>query len=269
MLDKYYRMKQAEENYEHATRAANQDFCFRVVDAGWATTDCLTDESYKKLTMELLEIDKSSSALYGDVPPCLHWSRRYEYPYAILNSVLPEHPPKDFKILNCGAAMSPLQFYLAMKEYIIYSLDLNLITLERVARFKSEEKLKTLYPVYGNLLDLPFPDAYFDRVLSISVLEHIIDTCLLKQNTDVILKGFANELLRVLKPEGLLVFTFDVNIKAQTPLRLRYNEYESLCKMLGIRAKPPPHDRLYSSDTERGRMMGENLCVYCVTLRRC
>ncbi len=268
MLGRYWKMKQAEKNYELATRAANRDFCFRVVDACWATIDCLADESYKTLTMELLEIDKLSSALYGDVPPCLHWSRRYEYPYAILNSVLPEHPSKDFKILNCGPGISPLQFYLAIQEYIVYSLDVNLITLERVARFKLEEKLKTLYPVYGNLLDLPFPDDYFDRVLSISVLEHIIEAGLLKQNTNVILKGFVNELLRVLKPEGLVVFTFDVNMKAETPFRLRYDEYESLCEILGIRAKPPPHDRLYSSDTGRGRMMGENLCVYCVTLRR-
>jgi len=84
---------------------------------------------------------------------------------------------------------------------------------------------------------------------------------------DIVLKGFVNEMLRALKPEGLFVLTFDVNMNPHRSVhRLYYNEYESLCEILGIKMEPPPQNRLCSSDTEEGRMMEEDLCVYCATI---
>ena len=252
--------------YELAKRAAKLDFSIRVLDSGWATQRCLTDDSYRTLTRELFEIDKiAGSGLASSIPPSLHWSRRYEYPYVVINSKLRKQPAKEFKILDCGAGVGPLQFYLAMKGHEYYSLDLDLSALMRVARFKSKNGLKTLYPTYGNILDVPFPNNYFDRIVCISVLEHIIYP--LRKDIDVVLKGFVNELLRVLKPEGLFVLTFDVNMNPQRSIhRLYYNEYESLCEILGITSEPPPQDRLCSSDTEEGRMMGEDLCIYSATI---
>jgi len=261
-----YKRKQAEKIYELAKRAANRNFSIKVLDSGWATQRCLTDEYYRTLTSELVEIDKMvGSTLTGGIPSSLHWSRRYEYPYAIMNSVPSRHASEEFKILDCGAGIGPIQFYLAMKGYEVYSLDLDLSALEQVARFKLKKRLKTLYPAYGNVLDLPFPNNYFDRVLSISVLEHIVSY--LERDTGVVLKGFVNELLRVLKPEGLVILTFDVNMDSQkSDHRLYYYEYELLCEILGISSTPPPQDRLYSSDTEEGRIMGKGLGTYCVTL---
>lgn len=268
----YYRhirdRKQIEKLYELAKRVATLNFSIRVLDSGWATQHCLTDENYRNLTLELLEIDKMLGTLIKDsVYQSLHWSRRYEYPYALMKLQLPAQPLKEFKILDCGAGVSPIQFYLAMKGYEYYSLDLDLDSLIRVARFKSKKELKTLYLNYGNILDLPFPNDYFDRVINISVLEHILYP--LGQNTDIILKGFVNELLRVLKPKGLAILTFDVNMNIQkSQFRLYFYEYESLCKILGISPTQLPQHRLYSSDTEEGKMMGEALCTYCVTFTR-
>ena len=265
--NRYYKIiseKQVQQIYELAKRAADCNFPTTVIDSGWATQRCLTDKNYRTLTLELLEIDKMcGNLLIEGVYPSHHWSRRYEYPYALINSDLPLSP-KEFKILDCGAGLDPLQFYLAMRGHEVYSLDLNLNSLRQVAQFKSKKGLKTLYPTYGNILDLPFPDDYFDRVLCISVLEHIVYQ--LEQQTDIILRGFLNELLRVLKPEGLVVLTFDVNMNPQkSDYRLYYDEYELVCKMLEISPTPVPQDRLCSSDTEKGRMMGEDLCTYCLT----
>jgi ubiquinone/menaquinone biosynthesis C-methylase UbiE len=115
------------------------------------------------------------------------------------------------------------------------------------------------------VLKLPFPDSYFDRVTNISVLEHVI--YLVKQDTNVILKGFVNEMLRVLKPKGLVVLTFDVNMDPKkSDLRLYFHEYESLCKTLGTLPTSPPASKLSSSDTKEGRMMGEDLCTYYAIL---
>ena len=265
-INRYYKRKQVEEIYNLARRAAKRSFPIAVVDSGWATQRCLADKNYRSLTLELLGIDKMSGALCaGGIYRSLHFGRRYEYPYALINSKLPVEPSKEFKILDCGAGVGPMQFYLAMRGYEVYSFDLNLKSLKRVADFKSKKRLKTLHPTYGNILDLPFPDDYFDRVLSISVLEHIVYQ--LEQDTNIILRGFLNELVRVLKPKGLVVLTFDVNMNPQkSHHRLYYKEYEQLCEILGIPSKPPPKNRLYSSDTEEGRMMGEDICVYCAIL---
>lgn len=49
----------------------------------------------------------------------------------------------------------------------------------------------------GNVLDLPFPDEYFDSVLLISILEHL---------TPKELPRAFGEIRRVLMPEGQLVY---------------------------------------------------------------
>jgi len=201
LIGRCYKRKQTEAIYRRARRAANRSFAARVLDSCWATQGCLVDESYRNLTSELVEIDRMTGARVLGILPALCWSRRFEYPYAIINSIPPEHTSRNYRILDCGAGLDSLQFYLAIKGYDVYSLDLDLDVLEQVARFKSNKKLKTLYPTYGNILDLPFPNEYFDRIINISVLEHVVYH--LERDTDVILKGFVNEMLRVLKPGGV------------------------------------------------------------------
>lgn len=263
-IERHYCVKQALETRRLAMKAANRDFPVKVLDSSWATRGCLNERSYKNLTSELVRIDVMTGANWFGIPPSLHWSRRYEYPYTIIKSI-PAEPAKEFRVLDCGAQANPVQFFLSMRGFNVHSLDLDLVSLGKVAQLKSKNKLKTLYPTYGNVLDLPFPEAYFDRVLNISVLEHIIK--LAGKDTNVVLKGFLNELLRILKPDGLAVLTFDVNIDQDDPdLRLYYNEYESLCGLLGILPTLPPDDRLCSSDTQEGRMMAQGLCTYAVTI---
>jgi len=117
----YYRKvrkrEQIEKMYKLAKRATKLKFSIRVLNSGWATQPCLADDNYRILTRELSEIDKVvGSGLTSGIPPSLHWSRRYEYPYAIVNCMLPEQPAKEFKVLDCGAGVGPLQFYWAMRD---------------------------------------------------------------------------------------------------------------------------------------------------------
>lgn len=240
-----YENKRVYEVYRLARIASNRDFPAKALDSGWANHDDVIQNSYKKLTNELVEISKAVGSFVSNIPQPLHWSRLYEYPYAIINSSLPEHPSREFRIFDPGASNCPLQFYFAMKGYEVYSLDLDLWALKRVAKTKSERGLKSLHIAYGNILSLPFPDNYFDRVVNISVLEHIVYR--IKQDTDIILRAFVNELLRVLKPNGLIVLTFDVNMsQTKSDLRLFFEEYESLCKIMGILpTRPSPKQNLF------------------------
>ena len=169
------REQQIKEIYECAKKASNYNFGVNILDSGWATQRCFTDKHYLKITQELLEIDKAHGTLImKKIPPALHWSRRYEYPYALINSLPSGHKSKGFKILDCGGGFGPLQYYLAMKGFEVYNLDLDLSALERVTKYKSKEGLKHLHPTFGNILDMPFPKDYFDSVICISVLEHIL-----------------------------------------------------------------------------------------------
>lgn len=259
--------KENRKTYKLAEKAAKLNFPIRVIDSGWATQKCLKDDKYQKLTKELFEFDKNIGyKLVGGVSSSLHWSRRYEYPYAIINSNIPEYPTKEFKILDCGAGTGPLQFYFAEKGCNYYSFDQDMFSLRRIAKFKAENNLKNLHPTYGNILDIPFSKSHFDRIFCISTLEHILEP--LKKDTEVVLKAFINELLRVLKPEGLLILTFDVNIKPKNSAKRLYpKEFEKLCEILGIAATHPPQNRLYSSDTREGQIMGRDLGVYAATIK--
>jgi ubiquinone/menaquinone biosynthesis C-methylase UbiE len=258
--------REAEQFYKLAEKTAYRNYTVRVRDCGWATQRCLTDEHFGNLTRKLAQISGiTGHRIERGISPAFHWSRRYEYPYAIMNTE-PGEDVKGFKVLDCGAGLNPVQFYLAMKGYEVYSLDRDLSALEKVARFKSKTRLSALHPTYGNIIGLPFPCEYFDRVLCISVLEHVLENAPSDIDTDIVLKACVNELLRVAKPGGLVIVTVDVNVNSQSsPRRLYFHEYESLCRILGVSPTHPPKERLCSSDTEEGRVMGENLCAYCVT----
>jgi ubiquinone/menaquinone biosynthesis C-methylase UbiE len=65
-----------------------------------------------------------------------------------------------------------------------------------------KEQKYTVLPAYIGSFDKKLPDAYFDLVFSISVLEHINDN-------DEILKNILNDIDRVLKPRGYSVHCID------------------------------------------------------------
>lgn len=167
--------------------------------------------------------------------------------------------------MDCGCGFSSFQFYLAEQGFEVHAVDCDLPTLERVAALKKRSGLTNLKPTFGSALKLPFACGYFDGALCISVLEHMVVS---PENSSLIFEGSINEMLRVLKKGGLLVLTFDVYFGKEKH-NLTPNEYAELCNALGIETEPFPKDRLYSSDTKDGSLMGEDLAVYSITLARC
>ena len=78
----------------------------------------------------------------------------------------------------------------------IYCLDSSLNMLKNLQR----RKIKNLIPINGDAKELPFPDSFFDLVISISMVEHIPYNDLLK---------VFSEVRRVLKPDGLFLVRND------------------------------------------------------------
>ena len=156
-----------------------------------------------------------------------HWSRAWEYPWAILAADLPHRPGR---MIDVGGGGSAFSFYLSRRghECVVADPSLNegvgcIYDRERsfAQNLRSMAK-KVLFGVAGihsvwglpdsrmgqsirfvpHLADdLKFPDGHFDRVFCLSVIEHIP-----RESWAVCVKEFA----RVLRPGGRLVITQDM-----------------------------------------------------------
>jgi len=135
--------------------------------------------------------------------------RRTEYPWAILNA----HLDKPMKILDIGSGVSVFPIYLASKGHEVFSIDNDEILMNRISPQLAKWCSTTVKYSVGNVTKLEFEDNTFDRVFCISVIEHLEEEILdgkpvnfHKYNLDI---KAIDEMLRVLKPNGVLIITFD------------------------------------------------------------
>lgn len=156
-----------------------------------------------------------------------HWSRRWEYPWAILAAELGDRPGR---MLDVGGGGSPFSRYLARAGHESHVADPSLdrgssfvcVAGKSVAQNVRSVAKRALFRAAGinSLWGLPqhdggspvryaacpadhlvYPDAHFDRVFCLSVMEHIPTTI-----WDACMREFG----RVLRPGGRLVITLDM-----------------------------------------------------------
>jgi len=135
--------------------------------------------------------------------------RRTEYPWAINNGKL----DKPMKILDVGSGISTFPIYLASKGHEVYSIDFDKILMNRVSPELAKLSGVNVKYSFGDATKIDFEDKSFDRVFCISTIEHLEEKFVNgkyvnyhKKNLDV---KAIKEMLRVLKPGGILVMTFD------------------------------------------------------------
>ena len=123
-----------------------------------------------------------------------YYPRFWEYASVIQYSNI----EKGMKILDAGSAYSILAPFLTEMGFDIRANDISVYWKERKKQMKEIGKDFKL-DVY-DLVNTRYPDEYFDRILCVSVIEHIpeakIDAALLELN-------------RILKKGGILAVTFD------------------------------------------------------------
>jgi len=110
------------------------------------------------------------------------------------------------RILDVGGASSPLSFYLASLGREIEIADYEAVSREGRSIVENANRVAgdrdwRLHAVHADATRLPYEDATFDAVTSVSVLEHVGP--LRRQR-----RAFA-EAFRVLRPGGMLAITFD------------------------------------------------------------
>lgn len=107
------------------------------------------------------------------------------------------NPRENEKILDIGCGSGELDFKIARFGPSIYGIDLDQNNIELAQRKADERGLSCKFLV-GNAEKLPYPDTYFDKVISSSSLEHFEDD----------IKAL-KEMERVLKYDGSIILTVD------------------------------------------------------------
>ena len=143
-----------------------------------------------------------------------HWSREWEYPWAILNANL----QAGMQVLDVGSGGSPFPLYLGIKGFECYAADPSLDEGKPIQNWR--RRLVSLFgitiaaglPVHrrslpvrycpDSILKLSFPAGFFDRVFCLSVVEHIP-----RSEWDICME----QLARVVSPGGRLVLTIDMS----------------------------------------------------------
>jgi SAM-dependent methyltransferase len=147
-----------------------------------------------------------------------HWSRRWEYPWAVLNADL----ETGMRVLDVGSGGSPFPLYLGMNGFKCYACDPSLDQgkpkenwrrrffsflgipttwgFPKVAK-KSKRSLPVRY-YHDSIQNLSFPDGFFDCVFCLSVVEHIP-----KSEWSLCME----QLVRVVRPGRRLVLTLDMS----------------------------------------------------------
>jgi SAM-dependent methyltransferase len=160
---------------------------------------------FKKIMAKMLSFPGA-----GPIGPNKYW----EYPWVIKNLDL----RPGMTLLDAGCGRSPIQYFLADLGMRVSGIDPE----ENVAwhgidrRLAQKFSLDIDYRVEG-MERISYPDEYFDRVASVSVLEHCRAKRVEKEWTvpqsaeDRKLHGkMIHEMARVLKKGGLLVITLDI-----------------------------------------------------------
>jgi SAM-dependent methyltransferase len=136
-------------------------------------------------------------------PSPLHWSRQVEWPWVLTHGEF----DLNHRVLDIGGGWSVLKFGLANRCQRVHCID-----IERENLTKAQDGIAAVFDKFdwdmnitqqvADVRDIPFFDNTFDRVVCVSVLEHVPDG-----HT----RGL-EEMIRVLKPGGHLLLTLDVAV---------------------------------------------------------
>lgn len=154
-------------------------------------------------------------------PSPLHWSRQVEWPWAVREADLrPFH-----ECLDVGAGWSVMKYAVAKRCRFLECVDNDPPSVEKAWATTKKMGVRNVVHAQADAARLPNPDALFDRVFCVSVLEHVrIDHA-----------ACVRELVRVLKPGGVLVMTLDVaDSPGETDFFIDGVGFAGILEVLGI-----------------------------------
>ena len=203
---------------------------------------------YQKTNIWPLNMPRPGETEY---PVFRRGTRGWEYPWVL--EQLSELPAGS-SILDCGCGRSGFVIELNRRGFNPTGIDMFVgeeatkgygLTKSYAERLKGKASF-----VDGNIHDIPLPDNTFDAVTCISVMEHIV---IANSEDPAYHLKCLDEMKRVLKPDGLLVCTYDtiLNRKVVYGERERWGDdgwnYIKDIEHLGMPRKDPS-SRIYSME---------------------
>jgi 2-polyprenyl-3-methyl-5-hydroxy-6-metoxy-1,4-benzoquinol methylase len=126
-----------------------------------------------------------------------NWSKIWEYPWVWFHG-LSKVDWKDFPLLDIGSELSPMPWFLASLGANVTLTETDSQWVPQWERIRDETGLDVTWQIVSGE-NLPFENESFDVVTSFSAIEHQRDK-----------KTAMGEVIRVLKPGGLLTISFDI-----------------------------------------------------------
>jgi len=132
------------------------------------------------------------------------WSRQWEYPFAYtkITSHRSTCADKALNILDAGSGITFFPYFLKLSfpHSSIYCCDYD-ASLKNTYQLINRGENQPISFSVAALENTKFQDAFFDCVCCISVLEHTANY-----------QQIIDEFYRIMKPDGLLVITFDISL---------------------------------------------------------
>jgi SAM-dependent methyltransferase len=146
------------------------------------------------------------------IDPFKLWSRRWEYPFTAqrLINFGERRGDKKLKFLDAGSGVTYFPYYVCenLPQAEAICCDYNPSYRQMFEEINAARAHPPVSFVDAALQDLPFDDQTLDAICCISVLEHT-------DNYEEIVREF----VRVLKPGGQFVLTFDLSLDGRFTLR--------------------------------------------------
>lgn len=127
----------------------------------------------------------------------LDWSKVWEYPWIWYNAIN-QYNFKGLKIVDLGSELSPLPWVLATKGAEITLIETNNKFIPVWEQLNKQLNVNVKWHIVNNEI-IPLPDNSADLLTSFSVIEHQPDKY-----------KAVDEVIRVLKPNGVFALSFDI-----------------------------------------------------------
>jgi SAM-dependent methyltransferase len=220
-----------------------------MINSRFATYDEITSPEFERLNLTLNELHRQYNLQDHSnlnqqrfnwieelsFKPSYYASRLWEFPFAILSAEIRE----GMTVADVGCGNTPFTAYLAQiagpKNVTGYDPDyIESDAQEGHSHFGARKSFIDSIGINffkEGITGISAPNDYYDRVFCISVLEHI-------ENIETKQKGI-KELVRILKPGGRLILTFDLGIKLPLNNILDILQYSGLTPFDCINLKFP------------------------------
>lgn len=159
----------------------------------------------------------------------LHWwSRIWEYPYVFyhIQRFIKKTSENNIKILDFGSGVNFFPFAISELGHKVLCVDNDENCIKSLIELQNINTLRNyVQPKLNKGINIPFDDKSIDILYSVSVFEHV-------PNLELLI----DEIYRVMKDTGILIFTFDVSLNRFHELNV--DNYDQFINLLFKKFEP-------------------------------